>query len=306
MRYVNCIVVFCVLFFFIPIAAFAGSLDDPGAPTSAASAMYTLEDIYNRLSAGTAGTKRTGAFIEPSSGPTAGTGHTTDDIMGKAPSVDDTNGAGAADVATGKKFWGLKSEEWGLKTGTGTILTDPAPVAKTGQTTSYATGDDGNLEKGVTWPSPRFTDNSNGTVTDNLTGLIWLKNGNVPAATRTWTQALSDVAQLNTDGTMNGNSAGDTSGSGGSHQTDWRLPNVKEFLSLIDWPYYDPALSNAAGTAQWTSGDAFMVPPSGGFWSSTTHALSTGNAWMVYLGNGDVEYRGKTSSLYVWPVRGGP
>ena len=54
----------------------------------------------------------------------------------------------------------------------------PAPVHKTGQTTSYATGDDGDLEKGVAWPNPRFTDNSDGTVTDNLTGLIWLKNAN--------------------------------------------------------------------------------------------------------------------------------
>ena len=35
----------------------------------------------------------------------------------------------------------------------------PAPVAQTGQTTSFAAGDDGDLEKGVAWPSPRFTDN---------------------------------------------------------------------------------------------------------------------------------------------------
>lgn len=51
-----------------------------------------------------------------------------------------------------------------------------APVPKTGQTTSFAPRDDGGLEKGVAWPNPRFTDNSNGTITDNLTGLIWLKN----------------------------------------------------------------------------------------------------------------------------------
>ena len=51
-------------------------------------------------------------------------------------------------------------------------------MPKTGQTTCYATGDDGDLEKGVAWPNPRFTDNGNGTVTDNLTGLIWLKNAN--------------------------------------------------------------------------------------------------------------------------------
>ena len=28
-------------------------------------------------------------------------------------------------------------------------------------------------------PSPRFTDNNDGTVTDNLTGLVWLKNANL-------------------------------------------------------------------------------------------------------------------------------
>ena len=49
---------------------------------------------------------------------------------------------------------------------------------KTGQTVSYALGDDGDLQKGVMWPVPRFTDNGSGTVTDNLTGLIWLKDAN--------------------------------------------------------------------------------------------------------------------------------
>ncbi len=53
-----------------------------------------------------------------------------------------------------------------------------APVPKTGQTTPYGAGDDGALQKGVAWPTPRFTDSENGTVTDNLTGLIWLKNAN--------------------------------------------------------------------------------------------------------------------------------
>ena len=53
-----------------------------------------------------------------------------------------------------------------------------APVARTGQTESNRTHDDGDLERGVASPSPRFSDNGNGTVTDNLTGLIWLKNAN--------------------------------------------------------------------------------------------------------------------------------
>lgn len=61
-----------------------------------------------------------------------------------------------------------------------------APVPRTGQTTSYAPGDDGDLQKGVAWPVPRFTDNEDGTVTDNLTGLIWLTNADCPNATRNW------------------------------------------------------------------------------------------------------------------------
>ena len=43
-------------------------------------------------------------------------------------------------------------------------------VPKTGQTIPYGPRDDGALQKGVPWPQPRFTDNDNGTVTDNLTG----------------------------------------------------------------------------------------------------------------------------------------
>ena len=46
-------------------------------------------------------------------------------------------------------------------------IASPAPVAKTGQTVSYMAGDDGALRPGVAAPSPRFSDNANGTVTDN-------------------------------------------------------------------------------------------------------------------------------------------
>ena len=42
-----------------------------------------------------------------------------------------------------------------------------ALLPKTGQTTSYASGDDGALQMGVAWPNPRFKDNNDGTITDN-------------------------------------------------------------------------------------------------------------------------------------------
>src|SRR3990172_2385071 len=72
---------------------------------------------------------------------------------------------------------------------------------ETGQTTCYnssgsviactGTGQDGDIRAGVAWPSPRFTAGT-GTeadcVTDNLTGLIWVKNP--PGITTTWQQAI--------------------------------------------------------------------------------------------------------------------
>ena len=103
-------------------------------------------------------------------------------------------------------------------------------IPKTGQTVSYATGDDGDLEMGVAWPSPRFTDNGDGTVKDELTGLVWTKNANLTGGTGTWQQALDYVAGMNA----------------GTHPnfgyTDWRLPNVNELKSLTDNSRYSPAL----------------------------------------------------------------
>jgi hypothetical protein len=42
------------------------------------------------------------------------------------------------------------------------------------------------------------------------------------------------------------------------------------------------------------------------YWSSTSAAASPSYAWSVSLSYGSVYFRGKTSTYYVWPVRGGP
>ena len=172
----------------------------------------------------------------------------------------------------------------------------PAPVPKTGQTTSFATGDDGALKKGVAWPTPRFTDNSNGTITDNLTGLIWLKNANCPGGARAWQTALNDVVSLNSAGTMNSSSCGDTSNAG-SHQTDWRLPNVRELQSLVDY--------GVNATLVLPSGHPFSSFQPSLYWSSTTFASASILAWDVSFFNGSVSNDNKTSIGFVTAVRGG-
>jgi hypothetical protein len=172
----------------------------------------------------------------------------------------------------------------------------PAPVEKSGQTTSYATGDDGDLEKGVAWPNPRFTDNLDGTITDNLTGLIWLKDANC-FGVRTWDQALS---------VCNGLASGSCGLTDGSIAGDWRLPNSNELTSLVHKGYALPALPNTAGTGQWSEGDPFNnVDGAPFYWSSTTYAGGTDFAWHIYLGAGRGFALDKTDPGFVWPVRGG-
>ena len=175
----------------------------------------------------------------------------------------------------------------------------PAPVARTGQTTSYLEGDDGGVGKGVEWPNPMYTDNENGTVTDNLTGLIWLKNANC-FGVRHWDEAITDCNVL-ADG-----QCGLTDGSSGG---DWRLPNLRELFSLLDHKFYEPALSNSAGTGQWTLGDPFinLVTPinSSLYWSSTTYAKGSDAAFYVNLYHGGVDGSGKLGLIFFWPVRGG-
>ena len=174
----------------------------------------------------------------------------------------------------------------------------PTPVPKTGQTTEYTPGDDGYFEKGVEWPNPRFTDNGEGTVTDNLTGLIWLKNANC-FGVQTWFEAIIDC-----NGLGNGQ-CGLTDGSSSEH---WRLPNRFELESLLDMKFYDPALSNTAGTGQWTHGDPFINLLTGSFyWSSTSSAYDTTYyAWGLYMFKGIVDVNNKVfDEFHVWCVRGG-
>ena len=93
----------------------------PAGPDTAPASTewYKIEDIYNRLSTGTAGSKS--RFTEPSATPGTGTMHTLNDVMDKAPAKDDTNGATKADVVSGKTFWGLRSGQWGQQTGTASV-----------------------------------------------------------------------------------------------------------------------------------------------------------------------------------------
>jgi hypothetical protein len=117
-----------------------------------------------------------------------------------------------------------------------------AYIMKTGQTTSYETGDDGDLQLGVAWPDPRFTDNGDGTITDKVTGLMWEQSPDTTQ--KNWSSALT-YANNSTLATYD----------------DWRLPNYYELATLFN--------GDEATLYTWLNANGFTNAQNGAYWSST-------------------------------------
>ncbi|MDD5519037.1 MAG: DUF1566 domain-containing protein, partial [Candidatus Omnitrophica bacterium] len=77
--------------------------------------------------------------------------------------------------------------------------------------------------------------------------------------------------------------------------SDWRLPNVRELMSIVNYGVYNPAINTTY----------FSNTQSSDYWSSTTYASNTPYAWRVSFSGGHVSCYDKTNSYYVRPVRGG-
>ena len=134
-----------------------------------------------------------------------------------------------------------------------------------------------------------FTDNGNGTVTDNSTGLMWqkcsagLNNDSTCSGTAelyTWPEALDYCNSLSLAG-------------GG-----WRLPNIKELQSIADYRFWNPAIDPTY----------FPNTEPSIFWSSTNYFYTYSGVYMkgakcVHFYNGSVQPYEKTSTYYVRCVR---
>ena len=157
---------------------------------------------------------------------------------------------------------------WAVRTG----ATGAISLPKTGQTTSYAERDDGNLQIGVEWPSPRFLDNGFGALTDLLTGLMWQQSPPTEDRER-WYGAM----QYASDAELGG-------------YADWRAPNLNEFMSLVSY--------GDAPNGEWVTSQGFINGAFGSRWSSTPY-------WTVNLSGGTMYEFGSSVYNYLWLVRGG-
>lgn len=121
---------------------------------------------------------------------------------------------------------------------------------------------------------PSLKDNSDSTVTDNVTGLMWQQQegGNMD-----WEAALAYCEGLSLAG-----------------YSDWRLPNKNDLQSIVDYSRINPALNTL-----------FFTVSASHYWSSTTYAASSNRAWSMYSGHGSLYYYNKLESFDVRCVRTG-
>jgi len=210
--------------------------------------------------------------------------------------------AGDADLVPGNIKSGV--DLFGVS---GTFTGGGGGVLKTGETTSYGPASDGDLQKGV---NRSYTDNGDGTITDNTTGLMWEKNSDDDSIhdkdnTYTWGMTSSPYTM---NGTMVTTFLATLNGGGGfAGHTDWRIPNRFELESLGNLGTYTPAVSPPFNTAC-APGCTVLTcscTAQASYWSSTTYAASPSYAWLVYFYDGYVTATLKDSTYHVRAVRGG-
>ncbi|MDQ7085784.1 MAG: cadherin domain-containing protein, partial [Sulfurovum sp.] len=171
---------------------------------------------------------------------------------------------------------------------------------KTGQIKSYdkdgteiiddSLKDDGFYQAGIDYSYTR--DDTEATVTDTITGLMWADDASVASVQKLWVTEDSYTLgnYFNTSGdTATGYCAALTL----ANYSDWRLPSRVELQGIVLDNEYDPAIDK----------NIFENTASGGYWSSTSRVFSTSNAWYVDFNDGASDDDAKNSSHYVRCVR---
>jgi len=183
----------------------------------------------------------------------------------------------------------------------------PAPILKTGQTTRYGAGSDGDLQRGV----PRgFVDNGDGTITDTSTGLTWEKksrDGSIHDQDDLYVWGDSDPPYGMNGTVVTTFLATLNSGGGFAGHTDWRLPNVFELESLRNLQVADPSTCREldAECAPGCGVLACSCTASLDYWTSTSYADDPQRAWIVSFDGGFTSLDFKSIGHHARAVRGG-
>ncbi len=164
-------------------------------------------------------------------------------------------------------------------------------LPKTGQSIIYETGDDGDIHAGwwkglvLALNRNRFvvkTIGGDDVVVDRATGLTWARDGNeagcYSGGVLNWVNCLSWARGLDFAGF-----------------TDWRLPNILELGSIIDY-------------ARWLAPTIYIVftnTSSNDYFTSTTFGITTANAFQIAFNSAVISFTLKSASRRLRCVRGG-
>ncbi|HMK49858.1 MAG TPA: DUF1566 domain-containing protein [Thermodesulfovibrionales bacterium] len=148
--------------------------------------------------------------------------------------------------------------------GSGDVIVCPPPDNALAQDGSYSS------------TAPSYVDNLNGTVTDNLTGLLWQQEDDGLA--RSWDQAMQYCVSLSLGG-----------------YSGWRLPSKRELHSIVNYGIATPGP---------TINNIFINTKANYYWSSTQQAYDPATAWAVSFYAGYVFYNSRNLNYYVRCVRG--
>ena len=168
----------------------------------------------------------------------------------------------------------------------------------TGHIKAYPDGSDGapmaekyvRVVRGQGYGANDFVDNGDGTITDYATELMWMRGDS--SSGLNWEDALAWAEQKNAENYLG--------------YSDWRLPNIKELQSIVDYSGVYPAIDQTYFDLMdedayfWSSTSAYFSPDSPGYYYG----------WYVAFGyavdeNGD-DLHGAGAVRFDTKVEGGP
>jgi len=133
-----------------------------------------------------------------------------------------------------------------------------------------------------------FTDNGDGTVTDSTTGLMWSRCSIGQTWDETNTACTGDATSMTWQEALQA-----TYGYEFANNNDWRLPNIKELMTITEKQCVRPSINETI----------FPQTSSDDYWTSTPSTSDLSMSWVVAFFNSSNSLKEKDAFVFVRPVR---